>query len=190
MLKPIRHDTDSAPTLFSASTVDWDDILDEPPSYPVCNVAGHIHDNSAPTTFAPTILHYNAALVPSIVSLAASPLSVSSPPRLIESLADAQPLDNFHPTHLPTIESLRVPVSSPASATASAIQDTVNSGITTLHPTPETSISAPPLYPTSPLSLPSSKVQNPLCLPIHQTSHLQPCLIKFSVYFLQNPVTR
>ncbi|KAH9008217.1 hypothetical protein EDB83DRAFT_2531995 [Lactarius deliciosus] len=76
------------------------------------------------------------------------PLSVSSPLRAIDSLADTQPLDNFHPTHQPTVESLRVLVSPPASATASAIQDTVNSGITTPRPTLETSIS-PPLLSTS-----------------------------------------
>ncbi|KAH8987029.1 hypothetical protein EDB92DRAFT_1877402 [Lactarius akahatsu] len=135
ILKPIRliylslhQDTDSPPTRFSTSTRDWNAVLDDPLSYPV------------------PFQHDNAALVPSISSPAASPLSVSSPFRVIESLADPQPLDNFHPTHQPTVESLRVPVSSPASATASAIQDTVNSGITTL---PETSIS-PPLFPTSP----------------------------------------
>ncbi|KAH9071424.1 hypothetical protein EDB83DRAFT_2517226 [Lactarius deliciosus] len=149
ILRPIRRiyltlhqDTDSAPTRFSASTGDLDDILRDPSSYPVCKVAGHIHDNSA-------IQHDNAVLVPSISSPAASPLFVSSPLRVIESLADAQPLDNFHPIHQPTIESLPVPVSSPASATASTIQDTVNSGIITLHPTPETSTSSP-LFHTSP----------------------------------------
>ncbi|KAH9031390.1 hypothetical protein EDB83DRAFT_2525764 [Lactarius deliciosus] len=149
ILSPIRHiyltlhqDTDSARTRLSAFTHGLDDILFEPSSYPVCKVAGHIHDNSA-------ILHDNAALVPSITSPAASPLSVSSPLRLIESLADAQPLDNFHPIHQPSIDSPGVPVPSPTSSTASAIQDTVKSGITTLHPTPETSIS-PPLLPTSP----------------------------------------
>ncbi|KAH9071405.1 hypothetical protein EDB83DRAFT_248537 [Lactarius deliciosus] len=151
VLKPIRHiylalrqDTDSAQRLrFSSRTAV------HPSSYPVCKVAGHIHDNSSPTTFAPTIRQDNAVLVPSISSPAASPLFVSSPLRVIESLADAQPLDNFHPIHQPTIESLPVPVSSPASATASTIQDTVNSGIITLHPTPETSTSSP-LFHTSP----------------------------------------
>ncbi|KAH8987039.1 hypothetical protein EDB92DRAFT_1877486 [Lactarius akahatsu] len=146
ILRPIRHiyvslhqDTDSAPTRFSASTKHWDAVLHKPSSYPVCKVAGHTHDNSV-------IQHNNTALVPFIPSPAASPLSMSSSLLLFESRADAQSLDNFHPTHQPSIENLRVPVSSPASATANAMQDTLNSGIITL---PETSIS-PPLFPTSP----------------------------------------
>ena len=37
----LHQDTDSAPTQFSASTNDLDNILWEPTAYPVCSVAGH-----------------------------------------------------------------------------------------------------------------------------------------------------
>ncbi|KAH9071431.1 hypothetical protein EDB83DRAFT_248994 [Lactarius deliciosus] len=70
ILQPIRHvydylhqDTDSAPIRVSASTGNWDSVPFSPFSYLVCNVAGHINDISAPTTFARTILDDNAALV-------------------------------------------------------------------------------------------------------------------------------
>ncbi|KAH9031397.1 hypothetical protein EDB83DRAFT_2419485, partial [Lactarius deliciosus] len=99
--------------------------------------------------FARAVLHDNATLVPAISSPDAPSSSVPRPLCVIESFIDVPSLDNFHRTHQPTIESLRVPVSSPASATASAIHNTVDSGVTTLHPNLETSIS-PPLFPTSP----------------------------------------
>ena len=54
ILKPIRHlyihlhqGTDCAPTLFSASTSENNDILDEPYSYPVCNVT-HQQNHTSP----------------------------------------------------------------------------------------------------------------------------------------------
>ncbi|KAH9017475.1 hypothetical protein EDB83DRAFT_2437588 [Lactarius deliciosus] len=57
VLAPVRNiyialhrDTNSTPKRFSATTGNWDDVLREPSSYPVCNVAGHIHDNFASTT--------------------------------------------------------------------------------------------------------------------------------------------
>ncbi|KAH9009757.1 hypothetical protein EDB83DRAFT_2452483 [Lactarius deliciosus] len=57
VLAPVRNiyialhrDTNSTPKRFSATTGNWDDVLREPSSYPVCNVVSHIHDNFAPTT--------------------------------------------------------------------------------------------------------------------------------------------
>jgi hypothetical protein len=57
ILRPLRsiylalhQDTISAPTQFSASTYDTDDILQEPTSYPVCCVPDHALDDSASTT--------------------------------------------------------------------------------------------------------------------------------------------
>jgi hypothetical protein len=51
ILREIRHNyialhqgTDAAPTMFSASTADHDDILSHDSSYPLCNVAGHHTD--------------------------------------------------------------------------------------------------------------------------------------------------
>jgi len=158
ILRPIRNvyialhqDTDAAPTRFSASTSNRDRMLFYPTSYPVCNIAGHIHDDSASTTFVRTVLHDYAAL-PS-ASLASPDAPSSCVPALlhvVESLADVPRLDSFHPAHQTTTESLRIPVASPDPATASAIRDIVSSGITTPHPTPETSTSAPPLSSTSP----------------------------------------
>jgi len=69
ILGPIRNiysvlhpNTDSVLTRLFPSTGDEDDILRDPSSYPGCNVTGHIHDDSASTTFTRTALHDNAAL--------------------------------------------------------------------------------------------------------------------------------
>ncbi len=155
VLRPIRNvyvalhqDTDSAPTRFSPSTNDL--ILSEPSSYPVCNVAGHIHDDSASTTFTRTVLHDNAAL--DLASHPSPDVPSSSVPALLhvdESITDVPSLDNFHPAHQTTTGSLRIPVTSPDSATAGAIPDIVTSGITMPSPTPETSTVAPPHSSTS-----------------------------------------
>ncbi|KAI9447281.1 hypothetical protein BJY52DRAFT_360270 [Lactarius psammicola] len=157
-LRPIRNvyislhqDTDSAPTQFSASTGNWDHILWEPSSYPVCNVASHIHGDSTSTAYTPTILHDNAALSPaSLASPDAHSLSVPTPLRVVESLTDVPLPDNFHPAHQTTIESLRIPVTSPDPAITGAIRDIVTSGITTPDPPLETSTSALPLSSTPP----------------------------------------
>jgi len=144
----LHQDTDSAPTRFSPSTRDNDVILSRPPSYPVCNVASHFHDDSASTSFVRTVLHHNAALVPvSLSGLDAPSAYVSNLLYVDESLTGTAvpPLDSFHPAHQTTLESLRIPVTSPDPATAGAIRDIVTSGITTPHPTPETSTSVPPL---------------------------------------------
>ena len=60
----LHQGTDSAPTQFSLSTGNEDAILDEPSSYPVCNVLGHhpdstphIHDDALSTTFARAVPH-------------------------------------------------------------------------------------------------------------------------------------
>jgi hypothetical protein len=53
---------------LSPSTGDKDDILTEPSPYPGCNVAGHIHDNFASTTFTRDVLHNNTALAPDPVT--------------------------------------------------------------------------------------------------------------------------
>ena len=127
ILRPIRNiyidlhqGTGSAPTRFSASTPDHDEIFSEPFSYPLCNVPGHhpdstphIHDGSAST---PTVLHDNAALA--FVSLAgpdASSSSVPAPTHVDESLTNVPPLDNnvslpvsTQSAHETTVESRRI----------------------------------------------------------------------------------
>jgi hypothetical protein len=158
ILKPIRHvyirlhrDTNSAPTLFSASMSDANDILDEPDSYPVCVVTGHVHGNSASTTIPRAVQHDNAATSPASRANSIAPsLPLPSPSHIDESLRSVPPFDNSHPTHQ-SIESLRIPITSPDQAIAGAIQDFVASGITTSSPTPETFISAPPRSSTTPL---------------------------------------
>jgi len=155
ILGPIRNayialhqGTNTAPTRFSASTSNRDVILREPSSYPVCNVAGHIHDDSASTTLPPTVLHDNTALVTaSPASPDAPSSSIPAPLHVTTSLTDAPPLDNSNQT---TIESPRIPATSPDTATVGAIRGIVCSGITMPHPTPETSTSASPLSSTSP----------------------------------------
>ncbi len=147
----LHQDTDSALTRFSPSTGDRDGLLFDPFSYPVCNVPGHIHWDSASTTFSRTVLHDNVALPPaSLASHDAPSLSVPVPLHVVESPTDVPPLDSFRPPHQTTIESLRIPDTSPDTATAGAIRDIVTLGITMPHPTPETSISFPSLSSTSP----------------------------------------
>ncbi|KAH9027125.1 hypothetical protein EDB84DRAFT_1609050, partial [Lactarius hengduanensis] len=123
--------------------------LREPSSYPVCKVAGHIHDNSATTTFAPTILNDNATPVPSISSPDAPPLSVPSSLRSIESLAGVLPLDNLHLVPQQSVESLHASSTSPDAAIAGTIRDIITSGTSMSQSTLEPSISSPPLSPTS-----------------------------------------
>ncbi|KAH9054802.1 hypothetical protein EDB87DRAFT_1418205 [Lactarius vividus] len=100
ILKPIwnvyialHQDTNSSPTQFPASTHDYDPVRSSPYSYPVCEVAGHIHGNSASTT----VSHDNAALVPASLASPDNPsLSVSATPQAIESFMDMPLLDNSH----------------------------------------------------------------------------------------------
>ncbi|KAI9445699.1 hypothetical protein BJY52DRAFT_1194157 [Lactarius psammicola] len=162
ILKPIRHvyialhqDTDATPARFSATTGNQDEILRRPSSYPLCDIPGHhpdsiphIHDDSASTTFA----HIAAP-----ASVASPDAPSSSVPASLHILTDVPPLNNdiyapvsFHPAHQTTVESLRIPVTSLDPVIAGPIRDNVTSSITTRHPTPETSTSAPPLSSASP----------------------------------------
>ncbi|KAH9054790.1 hypothetical protein EDB87DRAFT_1688836 [Lactarius vividus] len=136
----LHQDTDSAPTRFSASTASRDPILQYPFSYPVCNVAGHIHG---------TVFHDNDALPPaSLANLDSS--TVPTPPRIVESPTEVLTLDNLLPVHRTAIEGLHIPVTSPHQAIAGVIQDIVTSGLTVPHYTPDTSTSTSPLSSTSP----------------------------------------
>jgi hypothetical protein len=147
ILKPIRHvyirlhhDTNSAPTRFSASTSEGNDILDDPYSYLVCNVTGHVHDGSP--SIDPV---HNAALPPvSRTSLEAPSLPGPAPLHVDESLTPLPPLDNPYPTHQ-IVDSPRIPLTSPNPATDGAMRDIVASGLITPHPTLETSTSTSPL---------------------------------------------
>ena len=94
----LHQDTDSAPTQFSASTGDWDNILEHPFSYPVCKVLDHrsgttphIHDDGVSVTLARTIPHDldNTALFPSNTSPDPPPSSRHTP---LPVFTDALPL--------------------------------------------------------------------------------------------------
>ncbi|KAN0140631.1 hypothetical protein V8E53_001840 [Lactarius tabidus] len=152
MLKPLRsiylalhHDIISAPTQFSASTYDLDDILRKPTSYPVCCVPDHTLDDSASTTFPRTIVQYHddALATASLTSPDATFLSLPAPPHVHENLTTVPPLDNPHPTHH-TVDGLAISLTSPDPSNAAAIKGAVTAGIATPYPTPEASISPPP----------------------------------------------
>ena len=99
----LHQDTNSAPTWFSVSTGNWDSILRQPSSYPVCKVPGHqpdspshIHVGRASTIFTPAVPddHDNIALGPSLPSPDRPPLSTHSPFPVDETLTDAPPVNN------------------------------------------------------------------------------------------------
>jgi hypothetical protein len=159
ILGPIRNiyialhkDTHSAPTRFSASTGNWDDILRMPSSYPVCSIAGHIH---ASTDFPPTVLYDNATLPPaSLFSPDAPSSSIPTPLYVGESLMTEPQLDNdiyvsgsFHPAYQTHIENLRIPATSQDPVTARVIRGGISSDTSTStipFSTPERSVSTPP----------------------------------------------
>ena len=148
ILKPIRHvyihlhqGTDCAPTLFSASTSENNDILDEPYSYPVCNVTGHVPDISASISSPLPVPHGDSAPSPlSLPSQGVSSMLVPAPFHIDESYNTPPLLNNLHPTPH-TVDSPHVPVTFPDPANAGVMQDFVATDIPTPLPTPETSLS-------------------------------------------------
>ncbi|KAI9434487.1 hypothetical protein H4582DRAFT_2176304 [Lactarius indigo] len=155
ILRPIRkvyialhQGTGAAPTQFSASTHDWDDILYDPRSYPRCDIVSHIHVPS-PTTLAWDVMHDDDALLPAPLTSPNMPSSsVPALPQILESLTDI-PLDDFHlrTAHQMTTESVSFPVTEPDAATVDAF---ATPGRLIPHPTSATSTSTPPLSSTSP----------------------------------------
>ena len=146
----LHQGTDSAPTRFSASTVDWDSVLWEPPSYPVCKVPDHhpdstphIHDDSASTTGVCAVPHDhdNTAHV--------SPFPASSPDlpspsahsllRVDESFTNVRPPDNnisvsvfLQPPDQTSTEARRIPATSPDPIDTRAIRG-IDASARTLH---------------------------------------------------------
>ena len=163
VLGPIRNvylalhqDTDLAPAQFSPSTLDEDDILDDPSSYPVCNIPGHhpdstlhIHDHSHSTGFTPAVTHhhYNSAPIPSFLSSRPDIRFLSAHVRLLvdESLGDAPPLENrlnipvsLDPIDQATTERRRIPVTSPNPDFTRATHGSIKTSARTMHlSTPE-----------------------------------------------------
>ena len=118
ILGPIRNlyialhrGTNSAPMRFSSTTADDDVILWDRDLYPLCNVTGHIPNDSAPTALLALIVPHNDA-APFPASLVVSPVAPSFPLPVplhaYNSLVTVPSLNNSHPTHQ-TIESSRVP---------------------------------------------------------------------------------
>ncbi|KAH9057266.1 hypothetical protein EDB87DRAFT_1686549 [Lactarius vividus] len=88
----LHRGTGSAPTRFSPSTIDYHPILDDPTSYPRCNVPGH-HLDSTPRVPGDSVSTAdNAALAP---NLDLSSSSISAPLRVAESLIEVPTLDSF-----------------------------------------------------------------------------------------------
>ena len=166
-LRPIRNlyitlhqGTNSAPTRFSSATSDRDAILWVPEVYPMCNVSGHLHNDSASTALAPVVPHDNPALSPaSLASPVTPPFPLPEPFHVDETLTTLPPNDNSYPTRQ-SFENLCVPATSPDPASAGAIRDPVfktqKGAIAILAPqsTPEVStISYPPSASVPPVAV-------------------------------------
>ncbi|KAN0127275.1 hypothetical protein V8E53_014879 [Lactarius tabidus] len=147
----LHQDTDSSPTIFSAFIRKFHPVLDSLASYPVCNVADHIHGDSTSTAFFHTVLHDSAELDPASL---ASPHASSSVPNALpvdQSLTTVPPLDDFCPTQT-TTETLRIPTA-PDVTTAGELEDVVTPSIRMPHPIPEASTTAPPPFTSPPAAV-------------------------------------
>jgi hypothetical protein len=146
--------TDSAPTAFSPSTDDDDDILWNRSTYPLCNVPGHhlypaayIHDVSASEAIPHSALHDNYALVPTFPLAMPSPF-VTAPVRVDDNPMDAPQLDNtsapasLHRTHQMATELVHYSSVSPNLAASGEARNNP-SARTIPVPSHETSTSAP-----------------------------------------------
>ncbi len=165
----LHQDTNSSPTRFSPSTNDQAYILEEPSAYPLCRVPGHhpssaphIHEVSASITSPCAVMHDSAALFPDpfASSTDAPSFPVPAPVHVDEHLIYVPPLDNnisvsvtLQPADQTTIESHRIPATSPDSVTSRETQGGIDA---TARPmpfsTPELSASSRPSASTSPPS--------------------------------------
>lgn len=156
----LHEDTECAPTQFSYSPEEEDDILCRPSLYPLCNIPSHhpdsssthIHDVSASETFVRSVLHDhgNSAHVPSSSSLAHSdlPLFIVAPIPVAESPTTTLPLDdNFSLPVQTSPENCRIPstsTNSPSTSRIRTIHRRINVPPKTMQmPTPEPSPSIP-----------------------------------------------
>jgi hypothetical protein len=161
----LHHDTNATPTRFSASTSDYDEILSDPSSYPLCNLlchhpdsTPHIHDNSASTSNSRAVPHDGATPAPASLSNPDAPFSPTqspSPLPIANSVTDVPPLDNdinipgSSHAHQTAIENLSTTSQDPFTARISeGGSDT--STTTTVPSTPELSLSTPPTSMASP----------------------------------------
>jgi hypothetical protein len=142
----LHQDTNSAPTQFSASTHDEDDILWERSSYPVCKVPGHCSDSTlhiyddASVASALAVLHARAktAFVPSFLTHrphAPDPTSVpaNAPLRVQECFTNAPPLDDNASVSFWTQTATEACSSSPNPVTTGATRRTLESSTRMTH---------------------------------------------------------
>ena len=160
----LHQDTDSAPTQFSVSTEFWDIILEEPSSYPVCNVPDHrsdstppIHEDNVSMTPARAILH--DPNIPAVIPFHTSPdLPSSSTPASLpvdETNTNTVPLDNQISVSVSTpvisqttTEGRRLPSTSRGPTTTGAMHGSIDPSRatqpSTSSPSPKSSASACP----------------------------------------------
>ena len=175
ILKPIRHvyirlhqGTNSAPTYFSASTGEDQDILDDPDSYPLCTDNDYGHDESSVAT---PDSHDEPSLSPaSLAGPAAPSFPLPAPFRVDEGITTVPLHDNSRITRQ-TTQSFHFPVTSPDPASAGAMRDPVlkkqkskTRVIVTPAPQPATEASAI-RYPPS-ASVPPVAVLQPNVIPL------------------------
>ena len=155
----LHQDTDCAPTQFSYSTEDEDDMLRRPSSYPLCNIPDHhpystthVQDVSASETLVQDTLHDHDSTALFSSSLVGSDLVLSSthaPFPVDEIIATAPPLDDSLSLPVQTTpESRRVPSTSSnilVTTRTLAIHGSIDASPKTVHLlTPEPSVSTPP----------------------------------------------
>ena len=113
ILKATRHiyvalhqGTDAAPTGFSASTKDVHDVLNQPSSYPLCNIPDHL-PNSIPSIHSPV-----AISTPPLPVSESHPGDSTPHPADKSSLGNrpAQIIQSFHPSYHVPPPSARAPV--------------------------------------------------------------------------------
>ena len=128
----LHQHTDSAPTAFSTSTDDKDDILSYPSTYPLCTIPGHrphpatdIHDVSASTATTPRpALHDSTAPGPTFPPDVPS-LSVITPVLVDENTVDVPQivLVPSSPTHQTATGDFHDSATSPDPAATVAARD-------------------------------------------------------------------
>jgi len=172
----LHQNTKSAPTRFSTSTLDEDNILRDPSSYPLCDESDHIHSHSASKTSVSASFHGNVTLIPA--STVAPNLSVPTP--LHKTLTDVPLADNekYIPeqilsARLPAIENIHIPATSLDPVTAHVIQGGIKTSTKTIPLLSTSEFSAATLVPISNvLTLPPGDVAD-----LHTTHRSTPPVV-------------
>ncbi|KAI0246131.1 hypothetical protein BJV78DRAFT_1286705 [Lactifluus subvellereus] len=162
-LSKIRHlyialhqGTDSAPTAFSVSTHDLDDILAQPTSYPLCNIpahASHIHGavvGPPAETTLPTVPHPDAVLT--TINPSAGPdvhIRLSDEPSLHDMPRATTIIESSHLTPPADLENNQFPAISLESATAATNQGPADTPTVPPTASSEFDLHSTPAAPTS-----------------------------------------